>query len=235
MGSRLWVAASSHRITGSTLTWATNHTQMGIATVASLPGAGVRRTLVSVQSATAARDCALQLDGDNAGSLACLVGATRILPSSNMVPTADGRWYFFATSKAAGTVTVRFLMYDFLTGTWTILSSSGTVGNRTASGAQLNIGAHGAANYWDGLIAAVAHVPRIVQDSAIQRAIQGKATMRGMMGNADISQNLDVALAGFFFDLTPNNSRIWSESTRLAQAIAGTPGAYDAVSTPPGW
>lgn len=233
MASRNFVAASTHRIaTTSTAVYTQTHTQVALVTVASIPGAGVYPTIISLQSATAARELALCLNGDSSGTLSALVGATRINPSTNIIPVADGRWYFVGAAKTAGTVAVTFFMYDYLTATWTEFASSGTVASRTASAVSPNIGSRGAADYWNGRIAAVMHLPVNINLPENYRSLIGGRqswlpAAIGVYAAFAVATRLmvDLTIGGSIRDLVNPTS----------DYTTGTIPVIDGASTPPGW
>lgn len=241
MGSRLFVAASTQRITSASSGWASNggaHTVAALVTVASLPGAAVYRTAFSFSSATAARELSIELNGDSSGTVGAKVGATRMVPSTTIVPPTAGEWLLIGASKQSGTVTVQFFMYNFATGTWSESSSSGTVGNVTPAAVSGNMGSRGAADYWDGRIAAAAKWNRYMDAGEYKHLIEGRKAWWASLQKLGHSTFI-VAERDCYIDLTRRTAPIRDEAgdktTRGILWTTGTQPAFDAVSTPPGW
>lgn len=235
MSSYDFVRGSSHRIgTPSTVNWGSlAHTTVAVVTVASLPGAGAYHAAMGMNSSTAAREVVLHLNGDTGpGTLSLKVGSTRVVPSTSIIPSTDGRWYLIGASKAAGTVNVDFFLFDWTTGAWTEFASSGTVGNRTNAATDTSVGADGAAHYWDGRIAMAMHLPvALVQGQ--WRTLITKGGFYHLFGAYHRRQS---GGSGFLFDLTcPRTGSGWDD--RGANSAVYTTGAAPTQDplTPPGF
>lgn len=166
---RFFVRSSNHGLVdGQTMTpgvtgpvgTGSGFTIAALVSVTSLPGAGVYHTACGFQSGTAARECVLHLNGDSSGTVSLKVGATRIVPSTGIIPVADGRWYVIGATKASGSTTVRFFMSSINTGVpVTDQLSSASFADFTSAAATWCVGCRGAStDCWDGHIGMATYV-----------------------------------------------------------------------------
>ena len=172
MACRDFERATPNRIASGTTGWAsglTTPTFAAVVTVESLPGAGAYHTMISATSGTAARQMYLGIAGDGGNALSVVHGATQVDfgAGSGLVPTADGRWYLFASTKQNGNVAPIGYMYDFLTCTLTTATAGATTNGRTAGAVTMNVGSGGTADYWDGKIAMAAMFNRVLTEQQI--------------------------------------------------------------------
>lgn len=239
MSSLAFAAASSQRLTASGTvnlgTGATEHTCAALVTVASLPGAGVYRMAISEDNATTTRNLGLHLNGDTGpGTLSLLVGTTRVVPSSNMIPSTDGRWYLIGATKATGTVAVNFFMYDYVTGTWTWRASSGTVAARTTGATTCSVGSQVAGSFWDGRIGAAMLLPIAITEAQAFTLTRGRGTWRNLFSMYNRRQ---ANGAGHLLELSEPLSLSGMDDVGSATILfnVGTTPTLDASTTPPGW
>lgn len=83
---------------------------------------------------------------------------------------STGRWYLIGMSKASGTATPRFHIYDYSTFSWTHENGTSTNGDPSVSGG-LVVGAFDTsspANVWSGSIAAAAVWRTSLSDAAVE-------------------------------------------------------------------
>lgn len=162
MPSRQFVRASNHGLVAAQASATTLTGPLGtrngfsiaaLVTVTSLPGAAAYHAACSMQSATAAQEISLHLNGDSSGSVACKVGVNRVVPSTGVIPVADGRWYVIGAAKGSGTTTVRLWMVDLDSGVYTESLSAATFADYTAGTPTWNVGCRGASvDCWNGNI-----------------------------------------------------------------------------------
>jgi len=234
VGSRLF---SSTYISSASAAWAsfgTAHTEIALIAPATLPtGAGIFATILNMFSATSARVCRLHLDGNTGtGSLGIKVGsATNMLPTTLIIPSTDGRWHLVGHTKAAGTVTPDFFMYDFGTGLWAEFPGTGTIANRTAGAVTASIGHSNTGNLFDGRIGAVAAYNRRMEKGEWRTLINGRRSWYAALGRAaGGSINRE-----FLCDLTDLGRLRDNAEGEAILMSAGSQPALTATSTPPGW
>lgn len=244
MGSRAYTIASAHQLrAGTTITIGnTAHTCAALFTCSALPGAGAYQTLVALQSGTAARELQLHLNGDTGpGTLALKVGSTRVVPSTSMIPSTDGRWYLGVATKATGTVAVNFALLDIAAQTWTEFASSGTVANLTSNTASPNIGSRGTSvDLWAGRIAAGIILPVQLSQAQYKCLARGRRVWREYFSRYVGRQG--VAPAGMLADLTWLPNALSFQAGALGNLFDlgmgrlwnGTDPVFD-PSTPPNW
>jgi hypothetical protein len=244
MPSRDFERGSSHRLgTASTVnTGANAFTLAALVTVESLPGAAAYHAAIALNSATAAREIVLDLNGDTGpGTLALKVGATRVVPSTSIIPSTDGRWMILVGKKASGTVNADFMLYDFTTQTWTEFSTSGTVADRTAGATDMNVGSDGAANYWDGRIALAMYLPENVAKEHLYKLAMSRSEWYALFGGGGpvtrAYHSRQANQAGSLFDLTipqVNGGDIDLGSVTVVYTT-GTAPPVDGTPLPPGF
>ncbi len=89
--------------------------------------------------------------------------------------TADG-WLLIGFTKTTGTTTPRAHKYQYSTGVWTQANMGGTTADMVATGAggKIWVGRwEGSTEYWNGDVAAMCYISRVLTDSEIRSAAAG--------------------------------------------------------------
>lgn len=237
MASYSFTKASSQQVgDANSRAFSLEHSHIALIRPASIPGAAVYNTICGWNSATLAREAVLQLDGGSSGTLSYKVGATRVNPSTNIVP-ATNKWQLVGATKGNGTVTVQFFMYDFETGTWTEFASSGTVANRTQAASVVTVGARQSADYFDGNIAAVLMLPFVLKNREWRNLVNGREAWRALQGNPSSFVGGNAGNAGTlcsFIDLTMFLTQ-FPDIGHRAHPYATRTAVLSPALTPPGW
>ena len=154
-----------------------------IAVLARLDATGRAHTFINTRSSAAGDLIGLGVQANNAfvadvsgDGLAAVTTGTAIA----------GRWYLFATSKAAGTVTPRLHLYDFTALSWSHANGGLTMGNAaTAAGGSVAFGrqrtntwADASRNFLDGDLVAAAAWSASLSDGQVE-ALQTSSSLSG--------------------------------------------------------
>ena len=121
-------------------------------------GSGDER-IVSMNPATGAGG----LYRSSAGDISTYVGGACTGPA-----VANDIWYLVVCTKASGSATPRFHVYNYNTTSWSHADGSGGLFENAAPGAEVHIGHEGLASYWTGNILIVGFGNSNPNDAAVE-------------------------------------------------------------------